>query len=395
MEYRRFGRTELLMPVLTFGCMRFQESWERGHKVSAASQSNLEKIVEHALALGINHFETARGYGTSEEQLGHVLPGLDRRRIIVQTKVGPRPTAAEYRRDVEDSMKTLGVDRLDLLALHGVNNRTLLDKALVKGGSLEALVKLKEEGITSHIGFSAHGGPDIHLEAIRTGVFDYVNLWYSYIFQDTTPVLIEAQRRDMGILIISPNDKGGKLYDPPEKLRRLTSPLTPMQFNDLFTLQRPEINTLSIGARAPADFDEHAAAVAHAAEWRPAMREAAGRLDTEWQRALGSEWARHYQQGLPSWDKTPGEINIPVILWLLNLAKAFDMVEYGKMRYNLLGGGAHWFPGCKADQLDKLDLAAMQSSVKKSPFADRIIEALREADVLLGGKTVKRLGGAH
>jgi len=69
---------------------------------------------------------------------------------------------------------------------------------------------------------------------------------------------IEAARAlDMGIFIISPNDKGGKLYDPPRKLKELCAPLTPMQFNDLYCLARPQVHTLSCGAARPGDFDEH------------------------------------------------------------------------------------------------------------------------------------------
>ncbi len=85
-------------------------------------------------------------------------------------------------------------------------------------------------------------------------------------YQELTPfwpALEEAARRDMGVFIISPNDKGGKLYTPPKKLVDLCAPLTPMQFNDLYCLARPHVHTLSIGAARPTDFDEHLAALAH------------------------------------------------------------------------------------------------------------------------------------
>src|SRR5437868_14690375 len=67
----------------------------------------------------------------------------------------------------------------------------------------------------------------------------------------------------MGVFIISPNDKGGKLYEPPQKLVELCAPLTPMQFNDLYCLARPQVHTLSCGAARPSDFDEHIAALAY------------------------------------------------------------------------------------------------------------------------------------
>src|SRR5439155_1056670 len=66
-----------------------------------------------------------------------------------------------------------------------------------------------------------------------------------------------------GVFIISPNDKGGKLYDPPQKLVDLCAPLSPMQFNDLYCLARPEVHTLSCGVSKPGDFDEHVRGLAH------------------------------------------------------------------------------------------------------------------------------------
>ena len=69
---RRFGRTNLEMPVLTCGGMRYQQAWEdlKPETVQKSVQENLEATIHHALAHGINHIETARGYGSSEMQLG-------------------------------------------------------------------------------------------------------------------------------------------------------------------------------------------------------------------------------------------------------------------------------------------------------------------------------------
>ena len=66
MLYRRFGRTGIQVSVLSCGGMRAQQSWQRGRPVSDENQRNFDAIVSRALAVGINHFETARGYGTSE-----------------------------------------------------------------------------------------------------------------------------------------------------------------------------------------------------------------------------------------------------------------------------------------------------------------------------------------
>ena len=138
MNYRRFGRTGLQMSVISCGGMRYQHKWQDTDpkEIPPANQANLEACIHRALGLGINHLETARGYGTSEMQLGWVLPKLPREKFIVQTKVGPKAAAREFIETFNNSMKYLQLDYVDLLTLHGVNNCRLLDWALRKGGCL-------------------------------------------------------------------------------------------------------------------------------------------------------------------------------------------------------------------------------------------------------------------
>src|SRR5207302_104314 len=112
MYYRRFGRTGLAMPVISCGGMRYQYRWQdvRPDEVPEENQTNLEACIHRALELGINHIETARGYGSSEMQLGRVLPQLPRDKIIVQTKVAPQPTAKAFLDVFETSLRYLKVE---------------------------------------------------------------------------------------------------------------------------------------------------------------------------------------------------------------------------------------------------------------------------------------------
>lgn len=239
MPRRRFGRTGLAMPVLTCGAMRFQQAWDDATPVTPENQANLEACVFRALALGINHIETARGYGTSEEQLGRLLPRLPREQLILQTKVGPSADPARFKADFELSLRNLQVEHVDLLALHGINTVERLDWSLRKDGCLAVARQFQREGRCRFIGFSTHGPTDVIIRSIESGEFDYVNLHWYFVNPFTWPAVAAAARRDMGVLIISPNDKGGKLYEPPPKLVELCRPLSPMAFNDLFCLAPP------------------------------------------------------------------------------------------------------------------------------------------------------------
>src|SRR5947208_9568391 len=98
MKYRRFGRTELQMPVFSCGGMRYQFKWQDvpPQEIPAEDQANVEAIIHRAVEHGITHMETARGYGSSEMQLGRVLPTLARDKIIVQTKVAPSSSPKDF-----------------------------------------------------------------------------------------------------------------------------------------------------------------------------------------------------------------------------------------------------------------------------------------------------------
>lgn len=127
------------MPVLTCGGMRFQHRWEEEppQPIPLDNQANLEQIVARALELGIRHFETARGYGTSEAQLGPILQKIHRDNFILQTKVAPVADPEEFERAFCISLSKLGLPWVDLLSLHGVNDRETADWSLRPGGCLE------------------------------------------------------------------------------------------------------------------------------------------------------------------------------------------------------------------------------------------------------------------
>ena len=166
---RRFGRTGLEMPVFTCGGMRFQNSWKDEEEIPDDKQKNLEETVLKAIDCGINHIETARGYGSSEYQLGKILPRLPRENLIVQTKVTPDGDGAKFRETFERSMSLLHLDHVDLLAIHGINNTEVLKNSLVPGGALDAARKIQKEGRARFIGFSTHGDCDMICQAIETG----------------------------------------------------------------------------------------------------------------------------------------------------------------------------------------------------------------------------------
>ncbi len=397
---RRFGRTGLAMPLLSLGGMRFQQSWSDlpADQIEADSQRNLQELLERAVAAGLHHIETARHYGSSERQLGWLLAAVPDPQRILQTKVPPQTDAAAFEAELATSFERLGVERIDLLAIHGLNRSEHLEQTLRPGGCLAVARRWQRQGRIGAVGFSTHAPLPLILETIATDAFDYLNLHWYYIQQQNQEALALAAAHDMGVFVISPTDKGGHLHTPSARLLELCDPLHPIVFNDLFCLHarlaggEPAVHTLSVGAARPADLARHLEAVAlldQAPRLLPPILE---RLEQACREALGDDWLASWEQGLPAWPDTPGQINLPVLLWLHNLLQAWDLESFARSRYGLLGNGGHWFPGANADRFDgEVSEVELRAVLAASPWAERIPPILRELRQRLGGAAVSRL----
>jgi predicted aldo/keto reductase-like oxidoreductase len=395
MLYRRFGRTELQMPVFSCGGMRYQQSWQDIplSEVTDENQANLEATIHRAIELGINHIETARGYGSSERQLGLVLPKLPRDEIIVQTKIVPQADAQAFLSDFNDSLARLQLEYVDLFSLHGINTHRELWHAIRPGGCLSVARELQKQGKVRHVGFSTHAQTDVICDALRwdqDGGFDYVNLHYYYIFQNHHQALDLAAERDQGVFIISPADKGGMLYKPPQKLVKLCQPLHPLVFNSLWCLRDQRIHTQSLGAARPSDFDLQVSALEHIDQVGEILPPIEARLTEALSAAVGAEVAENPGGELGPIEDLPGHMAIALMVWLRNLALGWDLVEYAKMRYQLLGNAGTWFMGRNASEVDKY-ADALGKLADKHPLGEKLLDTLRETHEMLWEAPQKRL----
>jgi hypothetical protein len=382
--------------------MRFQQSWTDlpAEQITDESQANLRATLERAVAAGLHHIETARHYGSSERQLGWLLAEVPDPQRILQTKVPPSPDADAFEAELATSFERLAVERIELLAIHGLNLPEHLEHTLRPGGCLEVARRWQADGRIGHVGFSTHAPLPLIRAAIASDAFDYVNLHWYFIRQDNRAALELAAEHDMGVFVISPTDKGGHLHSPASRICELCEPLHPIVFNDLFCLSamhhdRPAIHTISVGAARPGDLDRHLEAVALLEQAAALLPPILARLESARREALGEAWLGSWAEGLPAWQDTPGQINLPVLLWLHNLLEAWDLESFARARYGLLGNGGHWFPGANADAFDDgVSEAQLRAVLGGSPWAERIPTILRNLKARLGGEALRRLSSA-
>lgn len=166
MQYRRFGKTNLSLSVFSLGTMRY-----------LGSKEVAQQTISLAVELGINHIETARGYGSSEEHLGGAIASgsVSRDQVYITTKIPPTKDATSMRRYINESLERLNLDYLDCLGIHGLNTWQHLDWVKAEDGCMCAVQEAQADGKVRHVGFSTHGSLELILAAIDTDLFEFVN----------------------------------------------------------------------------------------------------------------------------------------------------------------------------------------------------------------------------
>jgi aryl-alcohol dehydrogenase-like predicted oxidoreductase len=271
MEYRKLGKTDMKVSVLGFG------GSEIGYE--HISLTTAKKLLNEALEAGVNVFDTAECYATSEELIGDAV-GKRRKDYYLFTKCGhesgwsyPDWRPESLLRSIQRSLKRLRTDHVDLVQLHSCS-----EAELRKGRVIEALKRARERGYTRFIGYS--GDSQAALYAIECGEFDTLQTSVSIADQEALERSLPlGEKHNIGVIAKRPvanvawhngnrppSDAYGRTYW--ERLQKLHYEFLKGDLKNTvaialrFTLSVPGVHTVIVGTAKLGRFAENSAAVA-------------------------------------------------------------------------------------------------------------------------------------
>jgi aryl-alcohol dehydrogenase-like predicted oxidoreductase len=187
-----------------------------GYHMAVGGEAVATRIIHRAIDLGVNFFDNAHHYnnGLSEEIYGRAIGGNGlRQKVLLMTKAERRDKDGALKQ-LEDSLRRMHTDYLDLWQCHQVSEHSEVDQILAPGGALEAFIAAKEEGKVRHIGFTGHRDPSVHERLLNAfdgweTVQHPVNLIDPHYLSFIEGFLPKARQKELGVLAMKSNAMGG------------------------------------------------------------------------------------------------------------------------------------------------------------------------------------------
>jgi predicted aldo/keto reductase-like oxidoreductase len=237
---RALGKTGREVTIFGLGGEGVLRTW--GQDRAAA------EVITRALDRGVTYCDTAPAYAGSIDYYGATL-GERRQQIFLASKTHERSRDGSLRL-LDDTLRRLHTDHLDLWQLHDLRTLDDLDSIFGKGGALEALLQAKADGRVKHLGLTGHHDPAILLEGMRRFAFDTVlvalNAGDVHRLPFISTVLAEAQRQNMGVIAM-------KVCAQRRLLARLS-----MAESLGYVWSLPGVSLAIVGCETPQEVDENA-----------------------------------------------------------------------------------------------------------------------------------------
>ena len=373
---RPFGN-EPDVSIFTLGTMR-----------AVTSSEQMYEVVKAAFLADINHIETAPAYGPAEELLGKAIKKLKEEGKqpqggwVLTSKILPGLTLPESKNQLKNILNRLGIKRINNLAIHGINLDEHLDWSL-NGEGADFINWAKDKNLVGQVGFSSHGSISLIQKAIESNQFKFCSLHLHLLDLKRIPLSKIALRKGMGVIAISPADKGGRLQDPSQTLIKDCHPIPPLELAYKFLLSEG-ISTLTVGACNTKDLDLAKKLLKNYSSLNSIEKESLRNLQKQRELRVGENLCSQCEACLPC----PNAVPIPELLHLNNLFVGHDLQVFTKERYNLIGKAGHWWASNNASACEKC-----QECIPRCPNNLEIPKLLEKVHRQLADKPRKRLWG--
>jgi aryl-alcohol dehydrogenase-like predicted oxidoreductase len=257
------GRTGLQVSEVGFGgaptgIAHYLECWD---SAAALERSSVVRAIRRGLDLGLNYLDTAPGYGAGlgEEIFGEAIAGR-RDEVVLATKTGARDPAGIVE-SLEQSLRRLGTDRVDVLQFHGGWYPPEDVEKILRQGGLETYEQLREQGKARFLGFTAEGPSGGVTELIATDAFDVMQCRYNLLFQhpcdfiNEAGIIREAKARNMGVVTMRTLTSGDFQRLMHLSFPQMTARLDLNRFLLNFVLSNPLVDVALVGMRRPEEVE--------------------------------------------------------------------------------------------------------------------------------------------
>lgn len=320
MQYVDLGKSGVKISRLSMGCGALP-----------VDDDASTELIHRAIDAGINFFETATFYCNNRciEKTGLGLKGR-RSEVMVQVKVGTDPdsSADGYRRAAEEQFSRMGIDYADFFQV-GWIAWDRMPLVLRKGGALEGIRKMQDEGLIKHVGFTGHDSPEGFIKVLETGVFESMTVSYNLLNRQYERTIERAGELGVGVIIMNPVG-GGLLAQPSRTLQDLlpggcaTTAAAALRF----VLANPAVTTACSGIGSIAQLEENLAAVANAQPLTADELAQVGRILDEF-KALGQQFCTGCKYCMPC----ASGVDIPANFSLYNYHRVYGLERWARRSY--------------------------------------------------------------
>jgi len=332
MIYRTYGKLGYQISQLGFGAMRLPKG-EDGE----IDMDQSIAVMRRAFELGVNYFDSAHGYGNgkSEVAVGKALHDV-RDKVFLSTKV---PVHAKYadlsnwRSHIEEQLRRLDTDHIDFWHFHDLKEPDFDTKVMPKGGLMDQMQKMKDEGLVRHIVLSCHEKPDVMKKFLDSGCFDGITLQYNILDRTNEGVIDHAYSKGIGVIVMGPVG-GGRLAQPSKRLAE-ARPEYVKSLPELairFVLSNPHVTCPLSGMNSVQMVEENCAAASYEQPLSAEDRSRILQLTEELK-----ELANLYCTGCGYCMPCPNGVNIPRNFELMNYYRVYGFEQYAKENYAGLG----------------------------------------------------------